>query len=268
MSTEEAPRSVLPYPPIHADAPFVVLSDWDGTITDKDSNDYLVDNLGFGFDKRRELNLECLSGRMTFRDSFKEMLESINHPFEECKEVLKKNIKLDSGFLNFYNWCKNKKIPFVIVSSGMAPNIKSVLSTLIPEINENQNKENEIDIIANEVLFTDKEKKGKTWEIQYRHPESGFGHDKSQAILPYRNLKHKPILFFCGDGVSDLSAAKHADLLFAKVMANGHSDLKTYCEREHIKHVPFRDFNKVLERVKDVVEGGKSVEDVLKEEGN
>lgn len=53
--------SVLPYPPIHKGAKFVVLSDWvssqfclyqaladiqDGTITDKDSNDYMTDNLG------------------------------------------------------------------------------------------------------------------------------------------------------------------------------------------------------------------------------
>nr|XP_018261679.1 uncharacterized protein I303_06120 [Kwoniella dejecticola CBS 10117]OBR83837.1 hypothetical protein I303_06120 [Kwoniella dejecticola CBS 10117] len=239
MSSEEAPKSVLPYPPIHADAPFVVLSDWDGTITDRDSNDYLVDNLGFGFEKRRELNLECLSGRMTFRDSFAEMLDSVNqkHAFEECKNELKKNIKLDPGFVNFYTWCRSKKIPFVIVSSGMAPNIKGVLETLLP----NQEDTKDIDIIANEVKFTDPEGTGKTWEIVYRHPTSGFGHDKSQAILPYRELEHKPTLFFCGDGVSDLSAAKHADLLFAKVMANGHSDLKTFCEREQIKHVPFKD---------------------------
>ena len=31
---------------------------------------------------------------------------------------------------------------------------------------------------------------------------SGFGHDKSQAILPYRNLPNPPTLFFFGDGVS------------------------------------------------------------------
>ncbi|WVF67508.1 hypothetical protein IAT40_002264 [Kwoniella sp. CBS 6097] len=258
-----APRSVLPYPPIHKDAKFVVLSDWDGTITDKDSNDWLTDKLGFGFEKRRALNLECLAGKISFRDSFRQMLESVHHPFEDCKDELKKNIKLDPGFVAFYTWCKEQNIPFVIVSSGMAPNIRGVLSTLLP----GPDAEN-IEIIANEVKFTDPEETGKTWEIVYRHPESGFGHDKSQAILPYRDLEHKPTLFFCGDGVSDLSAARHADVLFAKVMANGHSDLKTFCEREHIPHVPFTDFNKVLERVKEVVEGGKSVEQVLKEEGN
>jgi len=31
---------------------------------------------------------------------------------------------------------------------------------------------------------------------------SGFGHDKSQAILPYRKLSEPPTLFFFGDGVS------------------------------------------------------------------
>ena len=31
---------------------------------------------------------------------------------------------------------------------------------------------------------------------------SGFGHDKSQAILPYRALPNPPLIFFFGDGVS------------------------------------------------------------------
>ncbi|KAE8541954.1 hypothetical protein D1P53_002128 [Cryptococcus gattii VGV] len=256
-----APESVLPYPPIKKDAQFVVLSDWDGTITDKDSNDFLVDNLGFGFDKRRALNLEVLDGRISFRDSFRQMLESINKPFEECKEELMKNIKLDPGFEKFYTWCKQNGVPVVIVSSGMTPNIRGVLSTLLPGPDAE-----EIDIIANDVKFTDPEGKGNTWEIVFRHPTSGFGHDKSQAILPYRDLAHKPTLFFCGDGVSDLSAAKHADLLFAKTMESGHSDLQTYCEKQGIRHVPFVDFNKVLEKVQEVV-GGKSVDEVLKEEG-
>jgi hypothetical protein len=34
----------------------------------------------------------------------------------------------------------------------------------------------------------------------------------------YKELPHKPTIFFCGDGVSDLSAAKAADLLFVKVI--------------------------------------------------
>ncbi len=64
MSDDPAPQSTLPYPPLHKDKKFVVLSDWDGTITTFDSNDYMTDNLGFGKDLRRQGNLDILSGKV------------------------------------------------------------------------------------------------------------------------------------------------------------------------------------------------------------
>jgi 2-hydroxy-3-keto-5-methylthiopentenyl-1-phosphate phosphatase len=50
------------------------------------------------------------------------------------------------------------------------------------------------------------------------HHGSGFGHDKSLEIRQYSRLpaEERPVLFYAGDGVSDLSAAKETDLLFAK----------------------------------------------------
>ncbi|KAG6844499.1 hypothetical protein H0H87_006385 [Tephrocybe sp. NHM501043] len=185
------------------------------------------------------------------------MLESVvaaGHSFEECKEVLRKAIKLDPGFKEFYSWCKANEIPVIIVSSGMAPLIRAVLSNLIGE-----ESANEIEIIANDVTVNPDGK----WEIKYRHPSSGFGHDKSQAILPYRDLPNPPTLFFFGDGVSDISAAKHADLLFVKVKGDGENDLSSYCTREGIKHVLFSDFSKALPVVKSVVTGEKTLKEVL-----
>lgn len=48
--------------------------------------------------------------------------------------------------------------------------------------------------------------------------DSDFGHDKSLTIRPYTKLPadQRPTLFYAGDGVSDLSAARETDLLFAK----------------------------------------------------
>ena len=140
------------------------------------------------------------------------------------------------------------------VASGMAPIIRAVLSNLFSPAEADT-----IDIIANDVRFLDPGQRGDQWEIVFRHPDSGFGHDKSKAILPYRDLPSKPTVFFCGDGVSgessyrlgeevsmtvghkDMSAARHSDLLFTKIMANGDSDLMAYCKREEIPHVPFHD---------------------------
>ncbi|KIM35692.1 hypothetical protein M413DRAFT_449632 [Hebeloma cylindrosporum] len=255
MAAEIAPESTLPYPPIHTDKKFIVLSDWDGTITTYDSNDYMTDNIGFGKEKRREGNLEILAGRDTFRDGFRKMLASVvenGHTFEQCKEILRQNIKLDPGFKEFYTWCKSNDIPVIIVSSGMAPLIRAVLSNLVgPEAAD------EIEIIANDVtVFPD----GK-WEIKFRHPSSGFGHDKSQAILPYRKLSEPPTLFFFGDGVSDISAAKYADMLFVKTKLDGENDLAVYCQREHIKHVLFSDFSNALPIVQSVVRGETAIDE-------
>ncbi|KAF8997109.1 HAD-like domain-containing protein [Cyathus striatus] len=257
MSETAAPESTLPYPPVHKDKKFVVLSDWDGTITTYDSNDYMTDNLGFGKEKRRAGNLDVLSGRATFRDAFREMLKSVvanGHSFEECKEILRKDIKLDPGFKVFYAWCKENDIPVIIVSSGMAPLIRAVLSNLVGD-----EAAQEIEIIANDAIIHS----DGSWEIQYRHPSSGFGHDKSQAILPYRDLEHPPTLFFFGDGVSDISAAKHADVLFVKEKPGGENDLAAYCTRESIRHVLFEDFSKALPIVQSIVEGKKSVDEVV-----
>jgi len=253
----EIPESTLPYPPIHTDKKFVVLTDWDGTITNYDSNDYMTDNIGYGYEKRRAGNLRVLRGEQTFRDAFREMLDSVvanGHKFEKCKELLKNSITLDESFREFYYWCKANDVPVVVVSSGMAPFIRAVLSKHIGD-----EEAKEIEIISNDVEV---QPDGK-WGIKYRHPTSGFGHDKSRAILPYRDLPNPPTLFFFGDGVSDMSAAKHADVLFVKQKDDGENDLATYCAKLGIRHILFTDFSKALPVVQSVVKGEKSADEVL-----
>lgn len=109
---------------------------------------------------------------------------------------------------------------------------------------------------------------------------SGYGHDKSRAILPYREVPEPPTLFFFGDGVSgshtpihalalhtylfpDMSAARHADVLFVKQPEGQDSDLHLYCQREGIKHVLFTEFAEALPIVQSIVSGEKTKEEVL-----
>ena len=145
------------------------------------------------------------------------MLDSIKTPFPECVQYLCDNIKLDPHFKEFFSWARKSGIPVIVLSSGMVPIIHALLIKLVgPEADE-------IEIIANDVVDLPgktKEQEGG-WTIKF-HDESGFGHDKSLAIRPY--AKHfmdnpngpRPTMFYAGDGVSDLSAARETDLLFAK----------------------------------------------------
>jgi 2,3-diketo-5-methylthio-1-phosphopentane phosphatase len=124
--------SVNPDTPALATNPkFIFFTDFDGTVTTADSNDFMTDNLGYGREKRVQGNQDVLHGRLHFRDSFQDMLDSVKTPFNECIDILRKNIKLDPGFKEFYAWSRENNIPIVILSGGMTPVIKALLDELL-----------------------------------------------------------------------------------------------------------------------------------------
>ncbi|KAN0084073.1 HAD-like domain containing protein [Tylopilus felleus] len=267
--------------PFYFDKKFVVLSDWDGTITTCDSNDYVTDNYGMGTAQRIALNMDILefdkSGRTrgkSFKDAFELMLGSVSdngHSLEDCKTYLttpsevdaRRPVEFTDGFIDFKKFCDENGIPFTIVSSGMDELIRAVLTELAKGSDKNVVKD--IPIVSNGVR---RDATGK-WFIAWRHPESTYGHDKSQAILPYQAYRHKhdgqgPTVFFFGDGVSDLSAAQHADVLFVKVTGIDEKDnLKKHCDKAGIPYIPFLDFHVAKAIVGQIVRGEKSKDDFL-----
>jgi 2-hydroxy-3-keto-5-methylthiopentenyl-1-phosphate phosphatase len=64
------------------------------------------------------------------------------------------------------------------------------------------------------------------------------------------------IFVFCGDGVSDISAAKHADVLFARK----DRDLEFYCKRENIPFIAFETFKEVEDVVRKLVDRKAKIE--------
>ncbi|RKU47582.1 hypothetical protein DL546_007512 [Coniochaeta pulveracea] len=234
----------------------IFFTDYDGTITEQDSNDFMTDNIGFGHELRRKGNKDVLEGHRDFRSSFQEMMDSISTPYNECIDLLAKNITLDPHFKEFYRWTRENNVPIVILSGGMRPIIKGMLAAWLGE-----DEVDNIQIVSNDVRVREgknhlDEKGG--WEIKF-HDDSSFGHDKSLEIRPYAALpeEERPIMLYAGDGVSDLSAAKETDLLFAKA----DRDLVEYCEREKVPFTTFETFAEIHATVKDIYEGKISVKD-------
>ncbi|GIC94469.1 putative phosphoserine phosphatase [Aspergillus udagawae] len=226
----------------------IFFTDFDGTITLQDCNDYLVDNFGFGAEKRRMLELEVLNGTLAFRDAFQAMLDSVRMPFNECLRIVQENIQLDPGFIDFYLWAKEKRIPIVILSSGMTPVIEALLVNLFGS------KPSNIFVIANNVAPHNGKHVDMVggWQIKYRD-DSIFGHDKSLEIKHCVALsdEERPMVAFAGDGVSDLSAASETNLLFAKEGL----DLVKYCEQKAIPFVPFDNWGSILDAMQGIYEG-------------
>ncbi|KAK8051898.1 hypothetical protein PG993_003283 [Apiospora rasikravindrae] len=232
----------------------IFFTDFDGTITLQDTNDYMTDNLGFGYPQRRSNMDDVLNGKRTFADAFKEMLDSVKTPFDECLRILKDNIKLDPAFKEFFAWCRANNVPVVVLSGGMKPVIRTLLAHLVGE-----EAVKHMQIVSSDVApapgHTDINEEGG-WTIAY-HDESEHGHDKSLEIRPYAALKERPVMFYAGDGVSDLSAAKETDLLFARAGR----DLVIYCEREKVPFTVFHSFSDIHKIVQSVVEGKQTVQE-------
>ncbi|WYZ45909.1 hypothetical protein EsH8_IX_000134 [Colletotrichum jinshuiense] len=243
-------------PALATNPKFIFFTDFDGTITLEDSNDLMTDNVGYGYENRRAGNVLVLEGKKHFRDSFQEMMDSVKMPFDQCIEYLKANVKLDPVFKEFYHWCKANNVPVVIISGGMLPIIRALLVQWLGE-----DEANSIQIVSNQVAA----REGKSindeggWKIVY-HDDSIHGHDKSIELRKYSSLPERPVMFYAGDGVSDLSAARETDLLFAK----RDKDLVAYCEKENISFVTFNDFSDILNTVKQIVEGKISVKDAAR----
>lgn len=224
--------------------PAILFTDWDGTVTLQDSNDMLTDDLGMGHPARMKLNDKIIDGSLTFREAFFQMLDSVasnGYTLERCIDYLLGKVQLDPGFEKTVQWCGSKGIPVIVVSSGMDKVIDALLSKIIdPKLHSF------IQVYANHVNV------GDSWEILYRD-DSGFGHDKHQSIETvveqyfggFEN-ENRGKLFYSGDGVSDVSAARSCDLLFAK---SGH-DLVNICIRDKINYIEFNTFDDILDEIK------------------
>ncbi|KAI4214559.1 MAG: hypothetical protein LQ351_002976 [Letrouitia transgressa] len=180
-----------------------------------------------------------------------EQFESIKTPFNQCIERVLTHISLDEHFITFYEWCMSVSVPIVILSGGLTPIIQALLTKSIGH------ELRGIEIVANSVVVQNKfrsvDDEGGAWRVQF-HDDSVFGHDKASTIRQYAKHREgmpeheKPILLYAGDGVSDISAAKEADLLSAK-QGEG---LENYCKQQNIPFTKFKIWKDILEITKDL----------------
>ncbi|KAG1383364.1 hypothetical protein G6F61_001439 [Rhizopus arrhizus] len=191
-----------------------VFTDFDGTLSLDDTGLLLIDDhRSLGPKRRRELEEAVMDNRIKYKDALQEMWENVHISWEEAWNEYLDDCKMDPGFPSFNNYCQQNQFPVTILSSGLYPLLEEIMFKFLGE------KAKKIKIVANHA-----EIKNRTWKIIWRD-DSIYGNDKSKSIIEAREKEKEDTIFiFCGDGISDISAARHADILFAR---KGR-DLETY----------------------------------------
>jgi 2,3-diketo-5-methylthio-1-phosphopentane phosphatase len=224
------------------------LPDFDGTIFMQDTGHVLFDAHGCGSARREILDEQIKTGERSFREVSEEMWGSLNVPFEDGFEVMQSTLEIDPDFQAFHKFCIDNNIPFNVISAGLKPILRRVLDTFLGE-----EESGHIEIVANEAEIS---ADGSEWKPVWRH-DTELGHDKALSVQEARaeaQLKAEdgtiPLIVFIGDGVSDLPAAREADVLFARRGLR----LEEYCIEHKIAYIPFDTFADIEREVKSIME--------------
>ncbi|KAF7177584.1 hypothetical protein CNMCM7691_005913 [Aspergillus felis] len=220
--------------------------DFDGTIFMQDTGHILFDNLGCGTKRRQMLDEQIKTGERSFRDVSEEMWGSLRVPFEDGFEVMEKELEIDPGFQEFHKFCVANGIDFNVISAGLKPILRRVLDTFLGE------QASSIQIVANDA---DIKSDGSEWKPIWRH-DTELGHDKALSVQEGRAEAAKycidgqiPLIIFIGDGVSDLAAAREADVLFARKGLR----LEEYCQENNISYIPFETFADIKREIVSIM---------------
>lgn len=218
-------------------------TDFDGTIFMQDTGRTLFDNFGCGPERRAVLAAQLESGERSFREVSDDLYASLDVPFEDGFAVMKTASDIDPDFQAFHEFCINNNIPFNVISAGLKPVLRRVLDHFLGE-----EASQHIEIVANDA---DISADGSEWKAVWRH-DTDLGHDKALSITEYREdaqMKSDngtiPMITFIGDGVSDLPAAREADVLFARRGLR----LESYCIENKLADIPFDTFADIQKEV-------------------
>ena len=205
----------------------IFLIDFDCTITHNDTTDELLKI--YNPKLLEEYQEKFRNGELTVKKYLWDLITSLNINEEEYKKSVAKNVIVDKYFREFTELGEK----FRIVSAGTVLNIVSVLEAN----NIYVNKDN---IYSNDVIFED----GRILiKYPYEYNSSFYGISKGSIVDKYKEKGYEVI--FIGDGIADIEASKHADILFAKV---GRS-LEKHCILNNIKFTAYRDFSNIIKKL-------------------
>ncbi len=197
----------------------VIYSDFDGTITLRDSCDDFFRRFG-DFDAHIT---ELASGNIAVKEYYNRVCSTLPEELsEEDIEQFASECETDPYFTNFVKFCESNSLPLTIITDGFDRYILPILKRLQVNVTVKCNL-----LPGKKPVFL-----GATESC-----DCFCASCKRNSML---NVSDETIIVYIGDGISDYCAVEYADIVFAKEM------LAAYCNENKIPHHPFRSFSDII----------------------
>lgn len=215
----------------------VVFVDFDGTITQRDTTDAILE--AFADPRWRDIEAAWTSGAIGSRDCLLRQMALVDASREELDALLDR-IAIDDGFVPLLETCAARGVALHIVSDSFDYCIDRILRRPSLELSSHLT---EVQIVSSHL-----EPHSRRWRVGFGSVGSPCDHGCATckpAVMARLNPGRRPLVYV-GDGYSDRHAAPAADLLFAK------RALAAYCDGHAIPYVPYEDLATVARELADV----------------
>ncbi len=202
-----------------------VLCDFDGTASAIDVGHHLLKALSG--DQWEAIDADYCNGVIGSMAAYQKIAEAITATPEAFYEALQSLIRLDPGFPDFFEFCKDRGYALKIVSDGLDYYIGKILERY---------RLSDIPFYANRLLFAE----DGTIAIDFpmSNPSCRRCGTCKRSILEACRVQFDRIVYI-GDGHSDICPSRFADLVFAKQILYRHS-----CEKG-LPCIHFSDFSEI-----------------------
>ncbi|HEY2787931.1 MAG TPA: HAD-IB family phosphatase, partial [Gaiellales bacterium] len=205
--------------------PFLIVVDFDGTITDRDTQDGLLER--YAPEAYEEAERGLVEGRLTLRECMTMEFMQVRGEHEALVAEAVAEARVRPGFARFVRAAEAAGHGLVVVSGGFESIIRPILAREGAE---------HLPVIAHEARFTPE---GTTIEFRHGADCAVCGQECKRSVVD--GLRNGRPVAYIGDGYSDQCAAVAADRRFAR-----HA-LARDLDKLGLAYTPFDDFDDIRE---------------------
>ncbi len=214
--------------------PWAVVCDFDGTATVED----LADGLSMAFageEAWRRAEAEFQAGAISFEELLRRIFEPIRVGEEQLRDFVRAHGRFRAGFERLVRVCRERGIPFTLVSGGLDLYIAPALEALPEDVRRG------LEVRANHAERT---AEGLRLSFPWKGAPGSCGTCGSCKGAVVKALQARGYrVLAVGDGNADRCAARAADLVYARAR------LLDWCRRTGLACEPFETLEAVADRV-------------------